>query len=731
MGTTPNYSLPYPEAGDQPKGDVQIKALADAVDTTVKAHADDTTDVHGITATADLETKAGAQTKATAAKTGAEATAAAALSAHESDTTAVHGIPDTALLETQAGATSKVSAHAALTTNVHGITNTANLETQAGAQTKATAAQNAAISDAATKYLPLAGGTVTGNLTVNGALNAAGVTDWINVKAHGALGDGTTNDTAAIQAALNATPMGGICFMPFGDYRTNAPLIVPPGVTLMGEHANLMASPPPPVPALSDPPCRIKPLPTFAGASVILFVDEVTGGYPKLSAEQRLVDIMIDGSGQTTPAVDGIQAKGNIQNIVMRGVTIRYMSGNGIYTDIANTRFPYSWRLYRVMSDNNKGHGFFFNVMTDITMFDCQSIGNAANGFQLNNCANSQLSLCRAEWNGNYGFNFTGNWGNGWGSGALVASACSTDRNGWDGVHFDCLGTPPFVFNGLMLRRDGRNNNAGGGGYAALSVDAATTTPLVITGLTVFPGTDDGGAGTNSPEIGVKIAGAASVVLDDAFIHAAVTPVANTGTKVQMGPSITAATGLTSAPVAATSPNWGWASTATATGPLVTSNVFSTKLPGDAFPRSVTQANGVRVLGSGAVAPDTPLWSRGSAGNMKAESFVDLAAGGQAGGSFTSWNNTAKALIAGSAGGGLAIAQGANARMGESVLVAGAVTVPNTSVTATTRIFLSRRLVGGAPGHLGYTRTAGTSFGITSSSNTDTSTVTWLLIEPA
>lgn len=558
-----------------------------------------------------------------------------------------------------------------------------------------------------------------------------GGVDWVNVKTHGATGDGTTNDTAGIQAALDATPMGGICFMPFGDYRTLAPLVVPPGVTLLGEHANLMASPPPPVPALSDPPCRIKPLPDFAGEAVILFVDAATAGYPKLSAEQRLVDIMIDGSGQTTPAVDGIQAKGNIQNIVMRGVTIRYMSGNGIYTDINEGRFPYSWRLYRVMSDNNKGHGFFFNVMTDITMFDCQSIGNAANGFQLNNCANSQLSLCRAEWNGNYGYNFTGDWGDEWGSGALVASACSTDRNGWDGVHFDCTGTPPFVFNGLMLRRDGRNNATGGGGYAALSVAAATTTPIVVTGVTVFPGTDDGGAGTNSPEIGIKIAGTAQVTLNDAFIHAAITPVANTGTRTQFGPTITCMTGLTSGPVVADSPEWSWLGLATAKKATAGINVLATSITGDAFPRLVLRADGGIVLGDGTAAPDTPTWSRGSAGNMKAESYVDLAAGGQAGGSFTSWNNTAKALIAGSAGGGLAIAQGANARMGESVLVAGAVTVPNTSVTATTRIFLSRRLVGGAPGHLGYTRTAGTSFGITSSSNTDTSTVTWLLIEPA
>lgn len=37
MGTTPNYSWPYPELTDRPDGAAQIKALANSVDTTLKA----------------------------------------------------------------------------------------------------------------------------------------------------------------------------------------------------------------------------------------------------------------------------------------------------------------------------------------------------------------------------------------------------------------------------------------------------------------------------------------------------------------------------------------------------------------------------------------------------------------------------------------------------------------------------------------------------------------------
>lgn len=49
-----------------------------------------------------------------------------------------------------------------------------------------------------------------------------------NVKDFGALGDGTTNDTAAIQAAVNAIcAANGVLLFPPGDYRISAPITFP------------------------------------------------------------------------------------------------------------------------------------------------------------------------------------------------------------------------------------------------------------------------------------------------------------------------------------------------------------------------------------------------------------------------------------------------------------------------------------------------------------------------
>jgi hypothetical protein len=55
------------------------------------------------------------------------------------------------------------------------------------------------------------------------------------VLAHGAKADGTTDDTAAFQAALDATaPKGGVALVPAGTYRIDGALDVPQGVTLRG-----------------------------------------------------------------------------------------------------------------------------------------------------------------------------------------------------------------------------------------------------------------------------------------------------------------------------------------------------------------------------------------------------------------------------------------------------------------------------------------------------------------
>jgi hypothetical protein len=172
-------------------------------------------------------------------------------------------------------------------------------------------------------------------------------------------------------------------------------------------------------------------------------------------------------------------------------------------------------------------------------------------------------------------------------------------------------------------------------------------------------------------------------------------------------------------------------------------------------------STGVIGLGSGTGAPDTTLY-RGAAnrlqtddtfrvgtaatielgpagdvniyasgGNLQTDDYFVMPTG-QSSGKFNIFAGTADALDIGTAGGGVAVAEGANARMGVATLVAGTVTVANTSVTATSRIFLTSQVDGGTPGWLRVSaRTAATSFTITSSSAADTSQVGWIMFEPS
>lgn len=65
---------------------------------------------------------------------------------------------------------------------------------------------------------------------------------------------------------------------------------------------------------------------------------------------------------------------------------------------------------------------------------------------------------------------------------------------------------------------------------------------------------------------------------------------------------------------------------------------------------------------------------------------------------------------------------------GNATLVGGTIAVANTLVKSTSKLLTTRKTIGGTAGNLSYTVTAGVGFTINSSSGTDTSVVTYLLI---
>ena len=81
-------------------------------------------------------------------------------------------------------------------------------------------------------------------------------------------------------------------------------------------------------------------------------------------------------------------------------------------------------------------------------------------------------------------------------------------------------------------------------------------------------------------------------------------------------------------------------------------------------------------------------------------------------------------------GDGLQVAEGSNAKQGVATLAAGTVVVPNTSVTATSRILLTPQDNNTAGALRVSARTAGTSFTILSSNAADTGVVAYQIFEP-
>lgn len=144
--------------------------------------------------------------------------------------------------------------------------------------------------------------------------------------------------------------------------------------------------------------------------------------------------------------------------------------------------------------------------------------------------------------------------------------------------------------------------------------------------------------------------------------------------------------------------------------------------------------SGSMFWGSGSGAADVTL-SRPGAGRLQfggSLEFVDSTAALSRPGSGRL--NVNADLELGTAGKGLRVKEGSNAKQGTATLVAGTVTVSNTSVTANSRILLTVQSLGTvtSPKAVAVTaRSAGTSFTITSADVTDTSVVAWEIFEPA
>lgn len=356
---------------------------------------------------------------------------------------------------------------------------------------------------------------------------------WIDVREHGAVADGTTDDAPAIQAALDAAPWGSVVQL-HRDHAVGSALVVPPGVEIVGLHGGHIDT-------LESP--TLIALASFTDDAVIMMVDQATGGYATASCEQRITRVSIDADA-ATGSVRGIRAVGFVHGVYITDVAIRRTPGNGLSLQSNGSGTPYSWHTSRLHVFEPGGFGINAS-MTDGTWIDCEVLGAGIYGWTVVGAANSTFIGCRSEWSTQAGWSVTGSTGTGQGSGGFSFIGCSTDRNGQHGWTITATGNGPINLVGCTTRRDGRLSVSAG--YAGINI-ASATAPVVIAGATCYPGVNDDGTGLNTPQYGLSFTGCTLVGYSGSIFHAASAGVHDGGSnaRVMRGGGVAERVGTTS-----------------------------------------------------------------------------------------------------------------------------------------------------------------------------------------
>lgn len=250
------------------------------------------------------------------------------------------------------------------------------------------------------------------------------VTDpWIDVRAYGAVGDGVTDDTAALQAAVTAAT-GKTLLFPVGTYIHSALLTIPSNITILGYGATIKAAN-----SLSK---------TVGGMSV-------TG-----KTNVQIFGLTYDGNrANRSPSVPVGSAHGfsvaNSPDIVLRDVSAKNGVADGLYIGYsngadANTRVfnvqVYGGRYTNCFRNNVsvvggvniKFYGSRFDTANgtapqtgvdveadnaticneDVEFFGCTSDGNTGNGFAItNNTKRCKIHGGSSKNNGNHGIDMS------------------------------------------------------------------------------------------------------------------------------------------------------------------------------------------------------------------------------------------------------------------------------------------------------------------------------------
>lgn len=239
------------------------------------------------------------------------------------------------------------------------------------------------------------GPTLNGSL---GNLDARLTRKAQDVKEYGATGDSVTDDTAAIQEAINAVSAGGVVYFPVGTYKISSALVVSTGVTLRGAGDN---------------------------ETVIIQASTTANGISGIDVSfVTISDLRISGPGSGTGT--GIKftrsAAAATQGINMKNVTALLFGVDGI--ELSN---PIVSTFERVTTITNGAKGFNIHGVTggaagtSCSFTACYANTNATTGWYFENMVYTSLSGCAADGN-TTGYHFKT-------CQSLIAAGCGGEGN--------------------------------------------------------------------------------------------------------------------------------------------------------------------------------------------------------------------------------------------------------------------------------------------------------------
>jgi hypothetical protein len=329
----------------------------------------------------------------------------------------------------------------------------------------------------------------------NAALGAPGTPaggELLDARKLGAAGDGKTDDTAALQRAIDAAAAaGGGVFVPPGVYLTKE-LHVRPGIAIIGIAAWNYSGP---------------------GGSVLRLADAASPCLLNLTDAR--------GSSIESLALDGRDLGTNVHGIFVNRTAyaehedgfridrcqVAHFSGDG-----ANLSCAWCFSVRHCMLAFNKGDGLNLRGW-DGYLVDNWFSGNQRAGFaaRLEN-ASVTFTANRVEWNGEENMLITGADG-------YQITGNFFDRAGTCGIALRKGGSAcsQITITGNFIKRSGKLAPADSHGSSQIFMDGCQGVTCV--GNCIWSGRDDGGAGTYTPSYGIVYQGLRNCVIRDNVLH--------------------------------------------------------------------------------------------------------------------------------------------------------------------------------------------------------------------